>query len=259
MAITRAQIPEQIDAFQEGGDVLETSTINPQTILDLYSGLQAAPVTAADVSEQVEQISGLFPQQRDLNFFDLASAVGAGLVGSASSAGGFGVGLTAGLQSFNEAFQKRKQEKDKLRQEMALLAYQQVEARRQEQLETTKEFLELQLETALETGSADFGSSMEGKALAYIVRAESNPELKNTPEYAVAVAVVEQDKTQLVTTEQGTVPVTVPGLNIGEIFKKPPAASIVIEGTTWTLTNEMDANGDPIYTDGTNKKVIKAK
>ena len=53
MAITRAQIPEQIDAFQEGGDVLETSTINPQTILDLYSGLQAAPVTAADVSEQV--------------------------------------------------------------------------------------------------------------------------------------------------------------------------------------------------------------
>ena len=100
---------------------------------------------------------------------------------------------------------------------------------------------------------------MEGKALAFVVRAQQNPELKNTAEYAAAVAVLEQDKTQLVTTEQGTVPINVPGLNISEIFAKPPAASIEIGGTTWTFTNEMDAKGDPIYTDGTNKKVIKAQ
>ena len=52
------------------------------------------------------------------------------------------------------------------------------------------------------------------------------------------------------------------GLKIDEILgeKKPtPPATLEIDGITWTFTRERDANDDPIYTDGENEKVIKAK
>ena len=51
------------------------------------------------------------------------------------------------LQKQNEVHER---EKDKIRQELSLLAYKQVEARRAEQAETSKEILEMQFEAALE-------------------------------------------------------------------------------------------------------------
>ena len=144
MAISRAQIPEQIDVFANGGGA--NSSLSQQDIMDMYAAAATSqPITAQDVQAEMQNLQGLFPQTRKANFFDLASEVGAGLVAGAAAPGGFGVGLTAGLQSFNEVAQKRRAEADKIRQEVSMLAYQQVEAKRQQQLATSKEILEKQI------------------------------------------------------------------------------------------------------------------
>ena len=46
MAITRAQIPEQIDVFQEGGGA---TSITPEDILAIYGQLESQPVTPQDI------------------------------------------------------------------------------------------------------------------------------------------------------------------------------------------------------------------
>ncbi len=246
MAITRAQIPEQVDLFNEGGDV--STSLTPEDIIALYGAQTSAPVTSADITKQSEQLAGLFPQQRKQNIFDLASAVGAGLVGAASDPRGLGAGLTAGFQSFNQRAEKLRSERDKIRQELALLAYQQVEEKRKEQAELSKDILEMQFEAALEgAGGADFGSSTLGKALAYIVAAENNPELKKSPEYKVAVAIARQDKTSVIQTETGAQTVTIPGIDVDSIFqRKTPEGTIVEDGITYTFTGKYKDN-KPIY------------
>mgnify|MGYP003128692206 FL=1 len=50
-----------------------------------------------------------------------------------------------------------------------------------------------------------------------------------------------------------------PGLDIKAILGEPavaPQATIKIGGATWTFTGRRDANGTPIYTDGTQEKTI---
>ena len=250
MAITRAQIPEQIDLFDEGGEVL--SSLSPEDIIALYGAQKSAPITTEDIQAEAQQLSGLFVQPKKQNIFDLASEVGAGLVAGASSPGGFGVGLTAGLQSFNERAQKIQSEKDKMQQQLAMLAFKQVEAKRKEQAEMSKEILEMQFDAALDGQGVDFGSSTLGKALAFIIQAEKNPELKNSPEYKVAVAVAGQDKNQIIQTETGAISVTVPGIKVDEIFAKknitPPPSTVVDAGVTYTFTGRYK-NDKPIYAD----------
>jgi hypothetical protein len=264
MAITRAQIPEQIDVFDEGGGVENmTSSLTPEDIIALYGAQTTAPITAADVQAQVAELSGLFPEPKKQNFFDLASEVGAGLVAGATSLGGFGVGLSAGLQSFNERAKKIQAEKDAIKQKMAMFAYQQVDAKRKEQAETSNEILKMKFKAALDgTGGMFSDGTTQGAALNYILSAQVNPKLKDTPEYKIAVAIVEQKKTTFRTTETGTIPVEVPGLNIEEILgpqDAPVPSTIDIGEKTWTFTQRRDQNGDPIYTDGETEKVIKPK
>ena len=68
MAITRAQIPEQVDLFDGGGGVGDVSTsLTPEDIIALYGAQTSAPVTAADIQAQSEQLAGLFPQERKQN------------------------------------------------------------------------------------------------------------------------------------------------------------------------------------------------
>lgn len=267
MTISRAQIPEQIDVFATGGEV------SPADIIALMSDLKKDPVTAADVLKEQQELAKIFPQPRKKNFFDLASEIGAGLVSGASSPGGFGVGLTAGLQAFNESVAKREAERDKMRQELTTLAYKQVQQRRDEQMALAQDLLEKKYDLALESGEeVNFGSSTLGKALAYIVRAEKNPKLKESPEYKIAVAIAQQDKTSIVQTEQGASAVTVPGLDIEGILKKappsdeakapgteetagvedestkePPLSVIQEDGVSYSFTGRYTADGKPIY------------
>ena len=102
--------------------------------------------------------------------------------------------------------------------------------------------------SALEgAGGADFGSSTLGKALAYIVAAENNPELKKSPEYKIAVAIARQDKTSVIQTETGAQTVTIPGIDVDSIFQKTaPEGTIVEDGITYTFTGKYKDN-KPIY------------
>jgi hypothetical protein len=262
MAITRAQIPEQIDLFDEGGEVL--SSLSPEDIIALYGAQTSAPITAADIQAQAAEMSGLFPQQKKQNIFDLASEVGAGLVAGASDPRGFGAGLTAGFTAFNERAQKIQNEKNKMQQQLAMLAYQQVEAKRKEQAEMSRDILEMQFDAALEGQEVDFGSSTLGKALGFIAQAERNPSLKMipdpdnpaqmipNPDYVIAVAIAKQDKTSVVQTETGAQSVTIPGIDVDSIFakKKPitPAATVIENGVTYTFTGRYEGD-KPIYKD----------
>lgn len=267
MAITRAQIPEQVDVFANGGDASTPSSLTPEDIMNIYGAVQPAPVTAADVQAQAAEMTGLFTKPRKANFFDLASEVGAGLVAGASAPGGFGVGLTAGLQSFNEMAQKRKDEADKIKQEISMLAYQQVEARRQEQLATSKEILEMQFKAALEGNEGvDFGNSERGKALAFIAAAERDKSLKTipdpdnpgkripNPDYVISVAIARQDR--IINTDAGAI--KVPGIDIDKLF--PEVNTLmprIVDGKEYTpIIGETEiGTGKQIYLSPDGKKV----
>lgn len=251
MAISRAQIPESIDIFQEGGDV--SLSLTPEDIIAFYGAVESTPITPGDIQAQSELMASMMPEPRKQNVFDLASAVGAGLVGAASDPRGIGAGLTVGFDAFNQKAQMIKDQKDKVKQELALLAYKQVETKRQEQLATSKEILEMQFEAALEGDGGLFGgNTVEAHALNFILRAEKNPELKNTPEYRIAVAVAEKSRTSLQSTEKGVIEVQTPGLDIqailGEKVESAPSVK-VIDGVTYTLVPGKTVDGKQVYRD----------
>jgi len=239
MAITRAQIPEQIDVFQEGGGA--TSNFTQQEIIDLYSALGAsAPVTQTDIENQMENMAGLFPQQRKANIYDLASAVGAGMVAGASDPGGFGVGLTAGLESFNRKVSDLKAQKNKLKQDLAMLAYQQVETKRQEQAALRTKALDREFDLMVQQmknkGELFGGTSTEAGAWNYIL-SKIDPSTNTfrmvpdgeggmkpydpaqDPYFRVAKATLEQAKTEL-RNEPGVGPrqITTPGFDVDAVI-----------------------------------------
>ena len=249
MAISRAQIPESIDIFQEGGDV--SFSLTPEDIIAFYGAVESAPITPEDIQAQSELMASIMPEPRKQNVFDLASAVGAGLVGAASDPRGIGAGLTVGFDAFNQKSQMIKDQKDKVKQELALLAYKQVETKRQEQLATSKEILEMQFKAALEGDGGLFGgNTVEANALNFILRAEQNPALKDTPEYKIAVAVASKPRTSLQSTETGVIEVETPGLDIEAILGTTVApGEQVIDGVTYTLVPGKTVDGKQVYRD----------
>ena len=112
---------------------------------------------------------------------------------------------------------------------------------------------------ALEQGGFMEGTSSLASALNYIVRAEKNPALKDTPEYALAIAVAKQPKVTLQQTETGTIPVEQPGIDVEGIlsgYRKNQANTITDDnGVTWTPTGKT-FQGKPVYSDGTNEAVF---
>tara|TARA_R100001163_G_C5064504_1_gene202154 strand:- start:1053 stop:2522 length:1470 start_codon:yes stop_codon:yes gene_type:complete len=111
MAISRAQIPEQIDAYQEGGDVLGSDDRQQPSMQELSDFDKS-------VREYEQRFQGLTPRPAPMNFFDLASELGAGLlqtpnVGGASAFTGLGVGFSRAaerLKKEEEDYQKQLQQ-----------------------------------------------------------------------------------------------------------------------------------------------------
>ena len=75
----------------------------------MYGAQTSAPITA-DIQAQAAEMSGLFPEPKQ-NIYDLASAVGAGLVGAASDPRGLGAGL---LLAFNHLMKEQRKYKKKM-------------------------------------------------------------------------------------------------------------------------------------------------
>ena len=160
-----------------------------------------------------------------------------------------------------------------MKQEIAMAAFQRVEDKRKEQLATTKEILEMKFEAALKDKDSgiDFGSTMEGKALAFVVAAELNPELKtiedpnnpgrfiDNPEYVFAREVAKRDR--IVTGPEGSF--TYPGVDVDGILaqltpqRPAPPDTLEQDGVTYTFTGNFDDDGYPIYNDGEVDLVVK--
>ena len=240
MTITRAQIPEQIDIFQNGGGA--NSSLSQQDIMDMYAAAATSqPITAQDVQAEMQNLQGLFPQTRKANFFDLASEIGAGLVAGAAQPGGFGVGLTAGLQGFNKKAAEIKALRDKTKQDLTMAAFQQVQRKRDEQASFRQKALDMNFDLMVEqmknSGELFGGSTTEAGAWNYILSKidRTTGEYKMIPDgqggmkpydpeadpyYRVSKDVLEQAKTELRNEPgKGQVQVTTPGFDVDAILK----------------------------------------
>ena len=122
MAITRAQIPEQVDIFQEGG-AAETG--------DAFDSLAAElDRTKFDTSFQkyLQRMDKLVPQQPKQSIYDLASALGRGLlqtpnVGAGSALRGLGVGfdfLTQKIAADKAMYEQQRLQNQQTAMELAL-------------------------------------------------------------------------------------------------------------------------------------------
>jgi len=237
------------------------ASIKPADISEELLNLQTDPITASDVQAEMSQMSMLFPEPRRQTIFDLASDLSAGLAAQAASgqAPSIGYGLAAGFNAFSEGAELKRLEAEKIRQQAALMAYQQVEAKRAQQLELSKEYLEQQFDLALEQGGFMEGTSELASAVNYVVRAEKNPSLKGSPEYALAVAIAKKPRVTLQQTEQGTVAVEQPGIDVEGILQTYRATQLNTitddNGVTWTPTGKT-YQGKPVYSDGTNEAVF---
>ena len=73
MAITRAQIPEQIDIFEEGG------AAESDQYTDLYNRLSQTDFDAS-YDKYMQRLSQFAPEQPKMSIFQVASELGRGLL-----------------------------------------------------------------------------------------------------------------------------------------------------------------------------------
>jgi len=208
--------------------------------------MKTSPISLVDINQQAQTLAALFPSPRRKTIYDLATDLSRGLTAQAQSGqpASVGYGLATGFNLFTENVNKNKEKAEELKQKLQMMAYQDVQAKREQQSQLRGEFAKAQFEALLEGGRFDLGSSALSKALMYIAEAEHNPSLKATPEYAIAVALANRPQTQFQQTESGTVPITTPGLNIEEILEKK--AKRYVDGVEYTPTGKMtDPKKDP--------------
>jgi len=213
------------------------------------------PITQSDIGARIQELSSLFGRpRRQMGLGDLALALSRGLVQQAQSGRptSIGYGLALGFNIFNEAKNKRREEAEKIKQELALMAYSQLERERKEKMAIDQQLAQANLEILLKQ-MAQGGQFFPGKteraaALNYILRAEKDPSLKETDEYRIARALVEQPRRSYQQTEQGLIEIQQPGLNLDRIFDRGPATATPdappIEG--YTFTNQYK-DGKPVY------------
>ena len=258
MAITRAQIPEQIERAN-GGEV------SPEAIIDLFGGLRQDPVTQEDIAEQMRLYQDLFPQSRRQNIFDLASQLGAGLAAQAQSGqpASIGMGLTMGFNLFNEQANRLREQNEKIRRDLALFARQQAEAQNQRELQAAQKVLEMQFDLAKAGGKGPFPTnSLIGSSANIVLDAIGDEVKMNSEAVKLAVQLLGQDKT--ITTDEGTV--SVPGVDIFSVLGiEPPTPqpppdipkTQIYEGKTLTFDSIRD--GKYVYKDETGIVVIYEK
>jgi hypothetical protein len=122
VTISRAQIPESID-MQEGGDPSET---NDDPFADLYSRL-ADRNTDFDSSykKYMERLEKLAPQRPRMNIFEVASALGKGLLQTPNTGVGSAFqGLSVGFNNISEKIQADEKMFEEEKRELGMMATQ---------------------------------------------------------------------------------------------------------------------------------------
>ena len=123
MAISRAQIPEQVDIFNEGG----AAQSNADSYTDLYNRLSQANYEDS-YNKYLQRLSQFAPEQPKMSIFQVASELGRGLLatpntGVGSTYQGLGVGfdnISARLQADREMHEKRRNEVAMMASQMAM-------------------------------------------------------------------------------------------------------------------------------------------
>jgi hypothetical protein len=124
MAISRAQIPEQIDVFAPGGGVgTDNSSLGGQSLANQL--IERLSDYDANVGRYQQRLSQYAPERPKMNIFEVASELGRGLLatpntGVGSAYRGLGVG-------FDNVSQKLKEDRDRFekeRREIGMLASQ---------------------------------------------------------------------------------------------------------------------------------------
>lgn len=147
MAITRAQIPEQIDIFQEGGGVEneenndENQEKNLSEQLESFLKIQLGSSDYdADVQKYAERLRGQQPARRKFNIYDFASELGAGLLSTPNTGmGSTYIGLGVGFKNASDRMRAIKADADEENREIARIAAQMALQDERSALEFTRE------------------------------------------------------------------------------------------------------------------------
>ena len=121
MAITRAQIPEQIDIFNEGG-AAETDSYTT-----LYNDIvsQYQPDYDASYDKYVQRLSQYAPEKPKMSIFEVASEIGRGLLSTPNTGvGSTYKGLGAGFDNVSRKIQADKKMYEDQRREIQMMATQ---------------------------------------------------------------------------------------------------------------------------------------
>ena len=125
MAITRAQIPEQIDVFQEGGGA-SGSAINQDNYSALYNQISSLqPTYDTSYQKYMQRLSQNAPQRPKMNIFDVASELGRGLLSTPNTGVGSAYqGLGVGFDNISQKIQADKKMYEDQRREIQMMATQ---------------------------------------------------------------------------------------------------------------------------------------
>jgi len=123
VAISRSQIPEQVDIFNEGG----AAESNADSYTDLYDRLSQANYEDS-YNKYLQRLSQFAPEQPKMSIFQVASELGRGLLatpntGVGSTYQGLGVGfdnISARLKADREMHEKRRNEVAMMASQMAM-------------------------------------------------------------------------------------------------------------------------------------------
>jgi hypothetical protein len=140
MAISRAQIPEQIDVFAPGGGVGETTTptdtINEQNYNQLVRLLDESlnrsavldefkPDYEASYQKYYDRLSPFLPQRKSMNIYDVAAELGKGLLSTPNTGVGSAyIGIGVGFDRVSDRLRAAKIEDEKARREVGMKAAQ---------------------------------------------------------------------------------------------------------------------------------------
>ena len=224
MAVATDQLKERISTL---ADETDEGNVSRQYVSDLKS-IDRSPASADDITTRLAELKRLFPSRRALNIFDLASSLSQGLAMNAQSARptSLGYGLSAGFNIFNQQARKNREEADALQRELILLARKEVQQEKASDIALQEKGLEAVFKIELEKIKSGGEGFFKGKgdtsvSLNYILKAARDPSMvfdefgQIKPEYAMAVAIVEQPK--IVSTETGASAVTT--LNVDKVFR----------------------------------------
>ena len=122
MAITRSQLPEQIDVFQEGG-VANNTSITDVTLTDLANLIKEKQDFDTNKAKYEERLAGAFEPPKSMNIYDVAGQLGKGLL-STPNIGGVSAftGLAAGFNNILDEANRRDATARQERQQVALKA-----------------------------------------------------------------------------------------------------------------------------------------